>query len=350
MRPTLRTEALSIFFAAAALMGGCGGSVPLGTQYKDGGNTGGGGATGNPSASEPEADAAAGSGGGNAYIDAPVATGGSAKPGSTGGSTGGTTGGGGIAGSSGGNGMGGTTGGGGIAGSSGGRVGGATGSSAPTFDAGSKDGALLCDGVPPPDADCAYGTPTWYCVPIDRGDVWSFVCPVSPSDAGGGAGGRGGAADAGSGGAGGSGGGTTGTASSGASTCTGSAPCQGRAAVCSGQSCGGVWTCQALGLCGDVVFYCGCDGVTFTSPYGCPNRPDAYLGTCETGANCSQAAMSCTIAGPACAQGQVPEILNGCYTGRCVPIGSCGCTSANDCPDTRQYTCNQSLQRCTYYL
>jgi hypothetical protein len=62
------------------------------------------------------------------------------------------------------------------------------------------------------------------------------------------------------------------------------------------------------------------------------------------------AAMTCTIAAPACAQGQVQEILNGCYSGRCVPIGSCGCTSTSDCPYPSQYTCNQSLKRCTYYL
>lgn len=351
MRRTLRTEALSILFAAAALMSGCGGSVPLGKPSEDGGNKGSGGATGNTSASGTKADAAAGSGGatGDMFMDAPVATGGNANPGGTGGNGG----------------TGGTTRGGGSAGGSGGSVGGVTGSSSPVLDAGIENGALLCDGVPPPDAGCAYGTPTWFCVPINSGDFWQFICPVSLTDAGASTGGRGGSADAGlggtggmtnsggseaSGGMGGSGGGTTGTAGSSAGVCAGSAPCQ-EAFICNGQSCSGSWTCIASGRkCGNVVSYCGCDGVTFSSPENCPNRPIAYLGTCQAGASCSLAVMTCTIAGPVCASGQVPEILNGCYSGRCVPIGSCGCTLASDCPDSNQYTCNQLLKRCTYYL
>jgi hypothetical protein len=342
MRRTLRAEVLSMLFAATALVSGCGAKARPGTEHRDGGNTGSGGATGDTPASGTGVDAAASSGGGGAFIDAPVATGGSANPGGSGGN--GSTGG--------------TTGGGGIAGGSGGSAGGVTGSSARVIDAGVQDGALLCGGVSPPDAGCAYRTPVWYCNPIDRGDVWVFTCPLPPTDAGGGSGGRGGSAGTSSGGAGtggtagigGTGGSAGGTGGSGASTCAGSAPCQG-AAICSGQSCGGSWTCVLSGRkCGDVVSYCGCDGVTFTSPDGCPNRPVAYLGTCETGANCSQAAMTCTTAGPVCPQGVVAEILNGCYSGRCVPIGSCGCTSANDCPDRGQYTCDQSLKRCTYYL
>jgi hypothetical protein len=70
------------------------------------------------------------------------------------------------------------------------------------------------------------------------------------------------------------------------------------------------------------------------------------------GVSCSQSKVICNMITPSCPAMQVPELnANGnCYTGDCIPIGSCACQAATDCPDNDQYTCNNGTKRCTPYL
>ena len=47
-----------------------------------------------------------------------------------------------------------------------------------------KDAAPYCDVASQPDGDCGYLTPIWSCVPTHSGGVWTFTCPVPPTDGG----------------------------------------------------------------------------------------------------------------------------------------------------------------------
>jgi len=120
-------------------------------------------------------------------------------------------------------------------------------------------------------------------------------------------------------------------------------PCT-NAGVCTGTTCGESWRCVLTGrACGAEVAHCGCDGVTFIAPSGCATRPYAFLGDCEAGARCGP--VGCTIASPDCAlQNEVPEIVDGCFSGHCVPFDQCSCSEPSDCPST--YTCDLVTGRC----
>ena len=156
----MRATAMSAGFAAivALSLGGCGG-VAVGTG--DGGSGSDGLA---------QDTAVLGSTGGQA--GATAATGGRGEAGSAG-STGGVAGAAPGSSSSGGS-----------AGDRGGAAGisGSGGSGGLIVDGGAKDAAPYCDGISQPNADCAYGLPIWSCVPTNSGGVWTFTCPVPPSD------------------------------------------------------------------------------------------------------------------------------------------------------------------------
>jgi hypothetical protein len=143
-------------------------------------------------------------------------------------------------------------------------------------------------------------------------------------------GGKGGAAVGGS-------GGVSAQGACNAGTCTGR---------CIGSTCGGTWTCEPLAACtSDIASYCGCDGKTFEGSSSCATKSFAYAGTCEAGAICDASKVLCKTLAPQCPTGQVPSVARTCW-GPCVPLESCGCTVAADCPLPLQATCHVGKKRC----
>lgn len=51
-------------------------------------------------------------------------------------------------------------------------------------DGPARPDAAPCQGIPRPDVDCYYGTPTYVCVQNSGGATWLFTCPDQPRDAG----------------------------------------------------------------------------------------------------------------------------------------------------------------------
>lgn len=72
-------------------------------------------------------------------------------------------------------------------------------------------------------------------------------------------------------------------------------------------------------------------------------------GAGDGGTSCDPRKALCRSLPPTCAAGQVPSIDGSCW-GPCVPIATCTCTSAADCPDANQYTCHLSRGVCDYYV
>ncbi|HYQ02349.1 MAG TPA: hypothetical protein VER96_26935 [Polyangiaceae bacterium] len=55
---------------------------------------------------------------------------------------------------------------------------------------------------------------------------------------------------------------------------------------------------------------------------------------------CDLRKVACKIAQPICPENQVPSVEGACY-GPCVPIESCACAAAEECPFSDRYTCWQ---------
>lgn len=65
--------------------------------------------------------------------------------------------------------------------------------------------------------------------------------------------------------------------------CSSSGECDGGLACRGPRGCGVEWACGApLDCTGERVAYCDCDGSTFYAPIGCPGRPYAQPGSCDT--------------------------------------------------------------------
>jgi len=56
--------------------------------------------------------------------------------------------------------------------------------------------------------------------------------------------------------------------------------------------------------------------------------------------DCDLRKVTCRIVQPTCAENQVPSVEGSCF-GACVPIESCACSVAQDCPFEERYTCWQ---------
>lgn len=65
--------------------------------------------------------------------------------------------------------------------------------------------------------------------------------------------------------------------------------------------------------------------------------------------SCDTRQLRCRRAAPVCDALHVPAIVSGCY-GDCVPVEACACLTAEECPDSSQYTCLLSAHHCTPYL
>lgn len=96
--------------------------------------------------------------------------------------------------------------------------------------------------------------------------------------------------------------------------CTVSSDCE-DGFTCQGEpGCGNVWTCQpAPALCTlDLVFYCGCDGRTFTSSGSCAGAQHDNVGACDDA--------------PVVGQSMTDRCVD-----LCVSDTFCGSWSVNDC-------------------
>jgi hypothetical protein len=131
----------------------------------------------------------------------------------------------------------------------------------------------------------------------------------------------------------------------GAPTCSAESPC-GPDGVCTGTSCDTAWECLPPiggGCTDDVAPFCGCDGVTFGDSSSCPTRPYAHRGPCEDGVDCGVARVLCDSLPPRCEGTTVPSVSDGCWTGRCVEITNCRCTTLPEVPDCpAPYECDGS--------
>lgn len=126
-----------------------------------------------------------------------------------------------------------------------------------------------------------------------------------------------------------------------------------------GQSAGGAAACPpecfvenlCVATCGDTPRSYGC----CPCPSGMINARSCRPAEAGTGADaaslasCDPRRVLCRAAPPSCPQGQVPSIDGSCW-GACVPIESCGCTVADDCPDPSQYTCHLSARACGPFI
>jgi hypothetical protein len=130
-------------------------------------------------------------------------------------------------------------------------------------------------------------------------------------------------------------------------TCTTDQPCLN--GNCQGSSCDKAWYCFAhlaphpcpLDL---IIPYCACDGKTYYFPVSCPEMPYEHPGECGDGVNCDPSDVRCSQPEPDCGPGKVASVVAGCY-GPCVPINSCRCLFAFECPHIEQNECNGE-QRC----
>ena len=139
---------------------------------------------------------------------------------------------------------------------------------------------------------------------------------------------------------------------SGPAQCSADNLCEG---ACTGRSCSATWFCVADVPCtDDIATFCGCDGTTFTGSSSCPSRPFASMGPCPSrdGLRCDRRDVTCRTLPPECDFGFVPEVTDSgdCWTGRCVAVGECGCSSPEECSDPDNYTCRNDMGRCTPFL
>jgi hypothetical protein len=133
-------------------------------------------------------------------------------------------------------------------------------------------------------------------------------------------------------------------------TCTMDQPCVN--GNCQGSSCDKAWYCfahLAPHPCplDRIIPYCGCDGKTYYFPLSCPETPYEHAGECGDGVNCDPNDVRCVQPEPDCGPGKVASVVAGCY-GPCVPINSCRCLFAFECPHLELNDCNAD-QRCDPY-
>lgn len=78
---------------------------------------------------------------------------------------------------------------------------------------------------------------------------------------------------------------------------------------------------------------CGCDGMTYSNECVAQRASVSveHEGPCPV--RCDPDLVFCDRAPPRCARGTVPEVGSGCWTGRCVPIMECTCSTFDDCPN-----------------
>ena len=78
----------------------------------------------------------------------------------------------------------------------------------------------------------------------------------------------------------------------------------------------------------------------------CPPVP---MCVASTMVSCDPAKILCKRVAPQCPEGQVPSVSGSCY-GPCVPVETCECGQASECPNHDKYTCHMSARHCGPYV
>jgi hypothetical protein len=81
----------------------------------------------------------------------------------------------------------------------------------------------------------------------------------------------------------------------------------------------------------------------------CIRAPCPPLPMCVAATSCDPAKILCKRAAPQCPEFQVPSVEGSCY-GPCVPVDSCVCSNASQCPNHDSFTCHMSAGRCGPYV
>ena len=129
------------------------------------------------------------------------------------------------------------------------------------------------------------------------------------------------------------------------STCTPEVRCGTNLECVGGPACSDPWRCEYRPCSDGFFFWCGCDGVTFSSPSSCVNRPYLHAGPCAgaEGFDCDPAGIWCPEKVD-CPPGQVASVAPGICRGFCVPLTDCACTDDALCPGDA--TCDLPTTRC----
>ena len=113
-----------------------------------------------------------------------------------------------------------------------------------------------------------------------------------------------------------------------------------------GNSCGSRWDCythfddtREHPCPVEEAEFCGCDGVTFSKPWFCADRPYDHIGACGDGFSCDSMRVKCVAPEPSCPDGQVAAVVNGCW-GACIPFSMCRCEFHWQCRPRDKYRCN----------
>ena len=130
--------------------------------------------------------------------------------------------------------------------------------------------------------------------------------------------------------------------------CAANGTCE-EAGFCTQDSdCGEGYTCnEERSSCEPVTCTCTTDAEATAAGY---DWCDETKQSCETGADpegtCA-GAVTCNVAMPVCASGQVPTIVDGCWSGLCSPVAACeaapACTHINDQANCEARTDCQSI-------
>ncbi|MFO0709092.1 MAG: Kazal-type serine protease inhibitor family protein [Sandaracinus sp.] len=77
---------------------------------------------------------------------------------------------------------------------------------------------------------------------------------------------------------------------------------------------------------------CGCDGVTYSNACEAARVSVSVETDGPCPVRCDPDLVTCDGMPPRCAVGTAASVEGGCWTGDCVPIAECTCTTFDDCP------------------